>query len=299
MKKKTVWMAAVMAAALSMQACGSAPAVSGGAAGTDREQTQTEESGQTAAEEIESESAETQAESVTPENSAEEKPGVGSVEKNGVGIDFKEEKSTKADEDGSELVTVEALWPTVTIAENPEAAEKINKYFEGQKSALEERALEYADGNHMARIDGASSVVYSIYMGYGQGRIGESSISFTTAGEDFTGGAHPSHMLGGITFDSVSGEILTLNDIFTDKEMAVEFINEQILEQAEKMDQTIFFEGYQDSVKDILTEDTWWFSDEGFTVAANEYLIAPYVAGSFQFTIPYEDFTYLKEEYRR
>ncbi|MEG1148321.1 MAG: RsiV family protein, partial [Niameybacter sp.] len=59
-----------------------------------------------------------------------------------------------------------------------------------------------------------------------------------------------------------------------------------------------FFEDYQQHIKELLTENTWYLSDEGFVIISNEYIISPHVVGILEFTIPYDQFQYLKPEYR-
>ena len=49
--------------------------------------------------------------------------------------------------------------------------------------------------------------------------------------------------------------------------------------------------------KDILTEDTWYFSDQGLVIISNEYIITPHAVGILEFTIPYNELTFIKPCY--
>ena len=61
----------------------------------------------------------------------------------------------------------------------------------------------------------------------------------------------------------------------------------------------MFYEDYEESIGDILTEETWYLGEDGFHIIVNEYIIAPHAAGILDFVIPYGEADFLKEEYRK
>ena len=86
----------------------------------------------------------------------------------------------------------------------------------------------------------------------------------------------------------------------TDEEKGIAFVNEFLLKKMkESEDELGFFEDYENYVKDILTDQTWYFSDEGFVVISNVYIVSPYAAGIQEYVIPYSQFPYLVEKYQK
>ena len=61
----------------------------------------------------------------------------------------------------------------------------------------------------------------------------------------------------------------------------------------------IFFEEYETYIPDVLTEDSWYLTEDGMTIVSNEYLLAPYAAGATYFDLPYETCDFIKEVYRK
>lgn len=49
----------------------------------------------------------------------------------------------------------------------------------------------------------------------------------------------------------------------------------------------------------MLTEDSWYLTEDGMTIVSNEYLLAPYAAGATYFDLPYETCDFIKEVYRK
>ena len=58
-------------------------------------------------------------------------------------------------------------------------------------------------------------------------------------------------------------------------------------------------EEYETYIPDVLTEDSWYLTEDGMTIVSNEYLLAPYAAGATYFDLPYETCDFIKEVYRK
>ncbi len=120
-------------------------------------------------------------------------------------------------------------------------------------------------------------------------------LSFLYSDYDFTGGAHGLGGCYGVNYDIRTGAVLTLADIAEDAEALQAFCEDQVLLQTQTDEYryedgyTVFFEGYEASIPDIIRDGCWYMDDDGLEFIANPYLIAPYAAGILEFLVPYED----------
>ncbi|WP_342756358.1 DUF3298 and DUF4163 domain-containing protein [Kineothrix sedimenti] len=185
------------------------------------------------------------------------------------------------------------------IAGNKEASQAINNYirtFNLHGMSVED-AKKWADEDYITR--GRDNWYgYDMQTVFSLKRADERVISFLVTASSYMGGAHPNTMEAALNFDPKTGNRLTLADVTTDERMAVKEITNAILEQTKQEKYTgMFFEGYESSVGDLLTEDTWYLGERGFHVIGNEYIISPHAAGILNFVIPYTEAGFLKEKY--
>ncbi len=214
------------------------------------------------------------------------------------------EESMKNEEEVM-LLEVQGNLPVVTLPGNKIAEEKINTYYKERKQVNEEVAscyFEDAKEDYEGRTEEEREWWNEGY-GFGETftlkRLDDKVMSFENVIYSYTGGAHPGTIKGGESFNVQTGDRLMFSDVVTDEKAAIKYINEMILEQTkDKKYEGYFFEGYEASIKEILTEDTWYLSEEGLVIICNEYLITPHAVGHVDFLIPYADFSYLKEAYR-
>ena len=124
-------------------------------------------------------------------------------------------------------------------------------------------------------------------------------LSFIYSDYDYTGGAHGLGGEFGVNYDMRTGALLTLADIAQDEEALKDFCADAVLQQTRtdeyRFDDgySLFFEGYEESIPEIIDEGSWYMNDDGLTFIANPYLIAPYAAGILEFSVPYEELTAL------
>jgi Protein of unknown function (DUF3298)/Deacetylase PdaC len=209
------------------------------------------------------------------------------------------------DKNGNLLLTVTSNLPVVTIKDNSEATEKINEYFDERQKKQEETIkeyIEYATDNYTL----LNTDQLKYWNGYGLGeiytseRVDSSVISIVNNSYEYAGGAHPNTTRTAQNFDTQTGQFLTLADVLTDVNKGTEFINNYLLTKMKESEDTVgFFEDYESSVKDILTDHTWYLTDEGFVVISNVYIVSPYAAGIQEYVIPYSEFPYLVEKYQK
>lgn len=220
-----------------------------------------------------------------------------------ISITFEKLDQVLKDENDIPMLQIEGNIPVVSIEGNRKADKRINDFYQNRRKAFE---LQQAIDFKQAKEDYArrSKEEKTYWGGYGLGmrytpeRVDEEIISLVEDNYEYTGGAHPNSWRYAQNFNASTGQKLTLKDVTTDEKAAISFINEEILKQTKAYKyKDYFFPGYEESIKDILTEDTWYFSDQGVVVISNEYIISPHAVGILEFTIPYEGFPYLKPEY--
>lgn len=233
-------------------------------------------------------------------------------------ISMQNKDDVQTSEDGS-VTYIETVksYPQVTNETNPQAADKINAYFTALMDTTNSDStdtLEWAKEDYDMRLEQAKADGEEVYWEpyysetvFANVRADEGVVCFTGNVYEYTGGAHGNHVTYGVTFDSHTGEKLTLADLTEDEAAAKAFIEEQITLQAQEIQdkaasgesEIMLFEEYQDYIPDVLTEDSWFLTEDGMEIVANEYLLAPYAAGAITFTIPYDQCEFMKEEYKK
>lgn len=161
-------------------------------------------------------------------------------------------------------------------------------------SAYEQYASMDASGN------GETFSPYYYYQDYSVQRIDNMVFSNFAESDSYCGGAHGSQYQYGINYDMNTGEILTIADISDNTDTFISYCTEQLLTLAadKEANGTVFFEGYQDNIADIISDDTFYFSKEGLCFISQEYMLQPYSSGTIVFCIPYEDLKdYIKADY--
>ncbi|MBA4686044.1 MAG: DUF3298 domain-containing protein [Candidatus Galacturonibacter soehngenii] len=222
-----------------------------------------------------------------------------------ISVVFEDRSREERDKKGNLLLTVTSNIPVVTIPGNEEASQKINAYYKESEKKQEEKIKEYIDyaTDHFSLLNTDQVENWNGYgLGdiYGSKRVDQAAISIVDDTYEYAGGAHPNTTRTAQNFDTQSGNLLTLKDVLTDEEKGIAFVNEFLLKKMkESEDELGFFEDYENYVKDILTDQTWYFSDEGFVVISNVYIVSPYAAGIQEYVIPYSQFPYLVEKYQK
>lgn len=99
------------------------------------------------------------------------------------------------------------------------------------------------------------------------------------------------------------GRLLTLSDITTDKDTMLKEAEDYIRTQLElPRYQKVLPDSQEDitsAIKEqILTDETWYFTNGGISFVSNTDVLAPHAAGPLFFTVPYQQFGTLKPEYQ-
>ena len=227
----------------------------------------------------------------------------------GLAIRFDEAEQNYAAEDGTPLLIVQIRFPVVTIPGHEQAAEAINRYVRGGQvfpgesltGPPVEEMLTWAEEDYKARGKDMWPAAYQMYEGYWLGRLDESVVSLGLESFSYAGGAHPNTVLRGFVFDTQTGERLSFADVAEDADAASEAVVRFLLEETAKLDENMdsasFFDGYEETLESYPKEDKWYLGEDGFHILIDTYEIAPYVAGNFDFVIPYGEADFLKEKY--
>ena len=185
----------------------------------------------------------------------------------------------------------ERMESTLALAVFDEQAtlkEACNRFVDKRKNDFDEMHDEYlnAKGNDMP------AFFFSLYdIIEGKAQIGyKDCITYIVAHEEYNGGAHPNTYINITNFDPVSGNEITLDNIFKEgyEEPLTVILTNQLMKEA----QVSTIEELRD--KGILFFDTEMFvsnnfipEDDSITFLYNRYEIAPYAAGEILLTIDY------------
>lgn len=204
-------------------------------------------------------------------------------------------------EDGTVVLKVDRTMPVITISAHEESAAAMNEYMNNMFPEYDEEMLEAAKETY-ADLGKENWHEFASGTAFFSERTDSEVISFTITSYWDMGGAHPNSVRSGLNFRTADGKRLTLEDVTVDKEAATAAINEFLLAETKKKEEEyegMFFEGYEESIADILTEDSWYLGEDGFHIIVNEYIISPHAAGILDFAVPYAEAGFLKEEFRK
>jgi hypothetical protein len=119
----------------------------------------------------------------------------------------------------------------------------------------------------------------------------EGLISFCVYTENYTGGAHPSHIVSNRVIDVQRGVFLTEDELFEDDfkdkmaQILVRYIASQHeLDNPQQLEEIGFFD-----IGKIAPNGNFLIDEDGITYSFNEYEIAAYSAGTINVHIPYDE----------
>ena len=122
-------------------------------------------------------------------------------------------------------------------------------------------------------------------------RADESVFSFLVYQEDYTGGAHGYYSYIGYNFDPLTGEELTLTDVFRDEEEVKDVLWQKLLEKYPGSSIGTFCDSLDDFGSGPDRYPLYWSADpQGVTFIFNPYAIASYAEGIQTVTLPYDEY---------
>lgn len=128
-------------------------------------------------------------------------------------------------------------------------------------------------------------------------RLDQGVLSLMGEYAKYQGSAHPEVNTLSVTYDLTSGKVLSSKDILTDgADMSA--LTESVLHALDTQRDSLY-EGYEDTVKVLLTDsENWYLSKTGLVFYFSPYEIGPYASGVITAEVPYSALTgILKDAY--
>lgn len=223
-------------------------------------------------------------------------------------IDSKTVEDQDTADDGTVIYSRSYTQPLVTIANNAEAAEKINADLQSRIDAftasdsIRKESHEYYEIS--SKEEGYDFFEYNESLGFEKVRSDANVISFIMTSSGYMGGAHGFYNSFGLNYDTKTGELIDFAALSDDTD---KFYNDTLaynreLTQTDKYKERMFPEDFFDGseLETVLYGDEkWYLSDEGLVFISNPYELGPYASGIIEFVIPYDKLAEmgLKEEY--
>ena len=222
-----------------------------------------------------------------------------------------EDNAELTTDDGTVYYTISCSYPVVSIAGNEAAAEKINtdlysrvNDFKAGANIQAETAKEDFEYMLSDMESDYTPIAYSSELSFTVTRADSNVISFTENGYDYMGGAHGMPYTIGINYDTKTGELITFTDLSDNPDAfrADTLAFNQALAQTEYYSMQMFSQDdiTNGTLEQVLYADgAWYLSTSGLVFMSAPYALAPYAAGTLEFTIPYSDLANMgfKEQY--
>lgn len=142
----------------------------------------------------------------------------------------------------------------------------------------------------------ANGETYEMDYNVSASRLDDTVVSLSCADYTYSMGAHGYNGIFGLVFDAQTGDLLRLENLTGDVEALKDSLLQYITDISHDPDyldehggEGAFFEGYEESLPTVVADGLWYFDETGMTLVANAYVLGPYAAGAFFFTVPYED----------
>lgn len=203
------------------------------------------------------------------------------------------------------VLTVSSCCPKVSVANHPEASQKINDAISQELDTFwtfEKENVGYAEENRTAILEntGSAPEPYTADFSYQVKRCDDKILSFVFTQTDYTGGAHGNYWSYGMTFDAATGMRLYLGGLCNDNASFFRLLLNELDAQASLP----AYERYIDKnitsgMEETFLNDSpcWYLDRSGLSFISNPYVLGPYAAGTFEFNLPYEKLHGFKAEY--
>ena len=242
---------------------------------------------------------------------AETDGAAGSPDSSVTVVMMSEDNAELATDDGTVYYTITCSYPVVSIAGNETAAEKINADIRSRVDAYNTSVNMQAetakqDFEYLLSDEDIDYMPfpYSSDLSFTVTRADDNVIAFTENNYEYMGGAHGMPSTIGINYDAKTGELITFGDLSDDPDAfrADTLVYNQELAGTEYYSMQMFNTDdiTNGTLEDVLyTDGAWYLSTSGLIFMSPPYALAPYAAGTLEFTIPYSELENmgLKEQY--
>lgn len=204
-------------------------------------------------------------------------------------------KTERSDEsDGTTLLSFSYNTVTVTIPGNEAAAEAIQAELDARLAELQETANELVEER---AADEYFDLEYYLSGTYTLTRADSGVISLRYEVTQYLGGAHQSCEISGVSFDTATGERLTLAALGEGVQEAAVETCQLLTQKVADANEDFFFDGYLEGVESsVVTDNTFWLTADGIAFIDNEYVLQAYALGTLEYLVPYSAVSDVLEE---
>ena len=191
-------------------------------------------------------------------------------------------------DDGQELFHYTYQNISLTIPD-PEVAERIIIDFLNRVDTTTQTAEQLKTDAKNAYQPNVPWTSYLCSLLYTPSRLDSAVFSMYGAYSTYNGAPHPETAYSSITYDMLTGNVLTLQDILTQQTTA-DVVSSLIISELEKTDNFQLYPDYPTIIKsrfDDLDDMGWYLSANGLCIYFSPYEIAGYASGKIVVEIPY------------
>lgn len=210
-------------------------------------------------------------------------PGIPTITVSKAQQNYKEESTTLLN---AEWNTAKVTIPGNKTAEQAIQADldQITKSFIKTSEDYRKEAKEFQEVS-----DAESSLPFYHGLFITPARRDSSVVSLVFDENDYTGGAHGSDYRYARNYDAQTGRVLKLSELGDGvKKTACKKIV-TLANLIHKKDGLFFDSIRQSDLKDVVTDDMFYFNQTGLVFICGQYMIQSYVEGIVEFTISYDD----------
>lgn len=212
-------------------------------------------------------------------------------------IALTEQAEQSKDKDGAVYFTYS--YPNVRLyLQNEAVSEKVTLDLLNRIDSTRSQANALRDD---ASNSGTASGFYQVR--YTPQRIDGAVLSLSGTATSFTGGSHPGSTCSGITYDLITGNALTLDDILTD-ECTADVLCRLVVDALDAINRDeLLYADYALSVEErfsgsYLADEGWYLSRQGLCFTFESYEVGPYSSGIVTAVIYYSQLPgYLEDAY--
>ena len=234
----------------------------------------------------------TEAETAVPETTAADAPDPAGSHIPAISISLIPHEEISTVEGGEDTKLLTYRWQDILVTAPNGAGENITARLErnrGLSRDFADELLRLATAEQAGR---AEFRPYSYEVALTPQRADGTVISFSGVIWSFSGGVHPNQNHISISYDTATGDPLSLSQVFPGED-AMDTVRQLVIEKlADEADG--LYPGYEDLVADSLSADTtpygfYYFTSEGLTFFFSPYVIAPYARGVVEVRLSYEE----------
>ncbi len=199
--------------------------------------------------------------------------------------------ATETAEDGTTLLNV-ATQNISLVLPAPEVADQIILDFLNRMDALTQQTQSTLESAKQAYKTAAAWNPYLLQLQLAPMRLDSGVLSLYGSKVSYTGGAHAAYLGESVTYDLLTGKILSLSDIMR-TEVTTDTLCTLIAQSLKDLESTSnLFTTYTDSIPQLFSKgiagcENWYLTDAGLCFYFDPYEIAPFSSGIITSLIPY------------